>query len=346
MSSIIWYLYEFARKAWVEGFFNAKSELDIVEKPDRFRDFPDVVKENCIGCGACTLACPSPLAIKLIRDKDEDKEGLTYPEIDNRACIRCGFCAEVCPSKPKTIYCGENHLIEEPFNIVPSKRKYMIDDFLCIKCKECMNICQVNAIGEKDNKFYVDDGKCISCGDCLNVCPVKGAMKGIFLNNLEEQKSSIKFIVNKLEKYIESMEQELFNLPDKKILKLELPLLNFHDEIIEKISDEEIAFEVVENTINRLKINIILWDYDKCNQCKLCVDECPTGAIKVDSQSNTVKRNAEKCLRCSICYQTCPFGVVKYFVAKFFLEKDENYAFDSIIKITVKASQLAQWREY
>ncbi|MDR3063482.1 MAG: 4Fe-4S binding protein, partial [Methanobrevibacter sp.] len=170
--------------------------------------------------------------------------------------------------------------------------------------------------------------------------------KGIFLNNLEEQKSIIKLIVNKLEKYIESMEQDLFDLPDKKILKLELPLFNFHDEIIEKISDEEIAFEVVENTINRLKINIILWDYDKCNQCKLCVDECPTGAIKVDSQSSTVKRNAEKCLRCSICYQTCPFGVVKYFVAKFFLEKDENSAFDSIIKITVKASQLAQWREY
>ena len=42
MSSLIWYIYEFARKTWIDGFFDAKSKEDIAHKPDRFRDFPEV----------------------------------------------------------------------------------------------------------------------------------------------------------------------------------------------------------------------------------------------------------------------------------------------------------------
>ena len=144
MSSLMWYVYEFARKAWTGAFANAHSQPEISEKPERFRDFPTVHKEYCIGCGACTISCPSPNAIKLVRDEDsEDGEGLTYPVIKMGACIRCGFCAEVCPTDPKTLVCGENHLILPEFNIIPSKRQYIVDDYLCIKCKKCMKQCPV-----------------------------------------------------------------------------------------------------------------------------------------------------------------------------------------------------------
>ena len=90
MSSLIWYIYEFARKTWIDGFFDAKSKEDIAHKPDRFRDFPEVIKENCIGCGSCTASCPSPNAIKLVRDSDnEESIGLIYPVINKPACILC-----------------------------------------------------------------------------------------------------------------------------------------------------------------------------------------------------------------------------------------------------------------
>ena len=103
MSSLMWYIYDFARKAWAQGFANAKTSPEIVEKPSRFRNFPNVIKEYCIGCGACISSCPSPNAIKLVRDEDDEtKEGVTYPIINKSACIRCGFCAEVCPTEPKT----------------------------------------------------------------------------------------------------------------------------------------------------------------------------------------------------------------------------------------------------
>ena len=42
MSSVIWYLYEFARKSWAENFAAAKSDSEIMDTPSRFRDFPVV----------------------------------------------------------------------------------------------------------------------------------------------------------------------------------------------------------------------------------------------------------------------------------------------------------------
>jgi energy-converting hydrogenase A subunit P len=337
MSSVIWYLYEFARKSWVEGFLNAKSKKDIMEKPDRFRDFPEVLKENCIGCGTCTSSCPSPNAIKLVRDEDDkDSSGITYPVINNGACIRCGFCAEICPSEPKTLQCGENHFIKEKFSIIPSKRKFIIDDFLCINCRKCKLSCKVNAIEEINNRFVVNEKKCVACGDCLEACPVKGAMKGIFINNLEQQKAIIKLIVDKLEDFIESKQKELDELDNVSLLKINFPLSKLWDELIAILPDEEVTYDVAKNAINRLKIRFITWDEDKCKLCKLCVDECPTGAITFTENDTAVRHNKDKCLRCSNCYQTCPFSVVKYFIAKFLLEEDNN------ILITVKASSLSK----
>ena len=327
MSSIMWYLYEFARKSFIGGFADAKSKQDIMEKPDRFRDFPQVIEENCISCGACTQSCPSPHAIKLVRGSDEThSEGLVYPLINTRACIRCGFCAEVCPTEPKTIICGENHLIQYEYNVVPSKRQYVIDDFLCIKCKKCMSTCPAMAIYEKNNEFVVDQSKCVSCGNCLDVCPIKGAMKGFFIDNLENQKELINYVVNTLEEFVESKEEELINLPPEKTLRLTIPFSKIFKGALEILSDEEIALDIVENAVDRLKIKTITWDESKCAHCRLCVDECPTGAINYNEDTKEVKRDPNKCLRCSICYQTCPFNVVRYFTANFIIddEKDEK----------------------
>ena len=101
MSSLMWYIYDFARKAWASAFTDAKTNPEIAEKPERLRDFPKVNKEFCIGCGACKVTCPSPHAIKIVREMDDESgEGSTYPIINPSSCIRCGFCAEVCPTDP------------------------------------------------------------------------------------------------------------------------------------------------------------------------------------------------------------------------------------------------------
>ena len=341
MSSVIWYLYEFARKSWAESFAGAKTNPEIMETPDRFRDFPQVIPENCIACGACTAACPAPKAIKLVRSEDNShEEGITYPVINTRGCIRCGFCAEVCPTDPKALLCGENHLIREEFTILPVEKTFTIDDYLCIRCKKCMNTCPVEgAIFEEDNKIIIDKAKCISCGECLKTCPVKGAVKGIYVFNVQEQKQIIQLVVNTLEKRIEEEEENIKQLEGGEVFKVDLPIDGLVEAARNILDNDDLILDIIQKMTDRLKMRIITWDHGKCNDCRLCVKDCPSGAITYTKEGG-VQRNADKCLRCSVCYQTCPFGVVGYYVARFLL--DEPQLEGGVIRITVKASQLPQ----
>ncbi|MFH1361282.1 MAG: NIL domain-containing protein [bacterium] len=48
-------------------------------------------------------------------------------------------------------------------------------------------------------------------------------------------------------------------------------------------------------------------DWEKCNQCGVCVGICPTGALYVkDRHSMEVAFDAEKCIACELCIRPCP----------------------------------------
>lgn len=167
-------------------------------------------------------------------------------------------------------------------------------------------------------------------------------MRGVFVNNLEEQKKIINLAVSTLEEYIESKQDDLIQLGTDKLFLDELDFKPIFDKSLTILNDEEVVHEVLEDAINRLKIRIITWDADNCKKCQMCIPDCPTGAITFDNENDTIVRDKEKCLRCSICYQTCPFGVIKYFLAKFNLDTNDND--EEVIHISVKASQLAERR--
>jgi energy-converting hydrogenase A subunit P len=241
MSSAIWYLYEFARKKWMERFVNAKIDPEIAVAPSRFRDFPEVEKELCISCGACIFSCPSPGAIKLVRDEEQE---MIFPDINKASCIRCGFCVEVCPTEPKTLKTGENYLIMEEYQILPKEKVYIADEYLCIKCQKCLEACKVDAISFRDNKIEIDQSKCVSCGDCIEACSVKGAIKEIFISNVDEQKEIINLLIKTLEDWINAEVERIRKIPGfdpNHIIKLELPLDKFMDTSRSILDNDEVS---------------------------------------------------------------------------------------------------------
>lgn len=50
---------------------------------------------------------------------------------------------------------------------------------------------------------------------------------------------------------------------------------------------------------------------EMCTGCGICVDECPVGAIELDSNALAVIKDAE-CIRCGKCHDVCPQEAVRH----------------------------------
>ena len=199
MSSIIWYVYEFARKDWLERFFDARAKEEIVCAPDRFKGTPKVKEEYCIGCGACIRVCPTPGAIKLIR-----KEEKAVPMVNEKACIRCGFCGEICPTKSIKVGLMAEETAEL-VKLIPHELIYSIDESFCVACGRCVEVCPTKAI-EMDDTTRIKRENCIACGECNEVCPVEGAIKIIPVAEIESMREGLK----KLFSFLESVSEKEF----------------------------------------------------------------------------------------------------------------------------------------
>ncbi|HBO38455.1 MAG TPA: hydrogenase, partial [Pasteurellaceae bacterium] len=62
--------------------------------PD-FRGKPELNSDQCIVCGACTMACPS----NALSMRTDPENGVRSWLLFLGRCIFCGRCEEVCPTK-------------------------------------------------------------------------------------------------------------------------------------------------------------------------------------------------------------------------------------------------------
>ncbi len=144
-------------------------------------------------------------------------------------------------------------------------------------------------------------------------------------------------VVDTLEARIDLEHDEIKNITEGEVYKLDFPA----DVIIEKareiLPDDEIITDIIENITDRLKLRVVTWDKEKCTDCRLCVNECPSHAITYNPEEGVV-RDSDKCLKCSICHQTCPFGAIGYYIARFLFKPSTEG--ENIIHITIKSSDL------
>lgn len=58
----------------------------------------------------------------------------------------------------------------------------------------------------------------------------------------------------------------------------------------------------------------LVFDPDCCRLCKTCARKCPTGAIDVDKENRTWKRDVFSCVFCGDCIEACPKSCLSFVV--------------------------------
>ena len=66
----------------------------MVTPTSRFLDADTVMHSLCIGCGMCSLICPTKALHSHSIAGDEGRNPILHPTV----CNHCGSCAAVCPS--------------------------------------------------------------------------------------------------------------------------------------------------------------------------------------------------------------------------------------------------------
>lgn len=126
---------------------------------------PKWIKENCIQCGQCTLACPhSALRSILTQNQDESfpsaigiKDKQFKISLSPLDCTGCGVCAKTCPAIKKALE------MEEDFNLHEKKLKYEKDEKIISLPQNIFPPLTPKGLQFKQSLFRFS-GACAGCG--------------------------------------------------------------------------------------------------------------------------------------------------------------------------------------
>ncbi len=127
---------------------------------------------GCFGDGACADACNFG-ALKI------GKNGL--PEFDYNKCVGCGACSKACPQLLIEMLPATAKVLVQCNNREKGKAAMTNCKVSCISCGMCVRTCPKKAITLEDTPNgsipVIDYSKCVGCGLCTTKCPRKCLVK-------------------------------------------------------------------------------------------------------------------------------------------------------------------------
>ncbi len=122
--------------------------------PEGFRGLPRVNADKCIGCGACTLICPSH-ALRLV-----EEDGVLVLKHFVSRCIFCTMCADVCPQQAIVVTKDYELAALEQSELEASIAHMMAE------CKECSRRFASEKTLEKVKEILGEQPYLYLCPDC------------------------------------------------------------------------------------------------------------------------------------------------------------------------------------
>ncbi len=154
-------------------------------------------------------------------------------------------------------------------------------EFGCIGLGTCAAVCPFDAIrhGLPGSIPEIDPELCTGCGQCVEECPVD-------VIELVPAEKSVHVLCRSRDK--------------GKSVRQVCSVGCIACKACEKVCPVD-AIHVIDN--------IAIIDYDKCIECGLCADKCPTGCI--EGELKTVRAFiTEDCIGCTACAKICPVEAI------------------------------------
>lgn len=286
-----------------------------------------VNQDKCIGCMTCTRVCPSTGAINVGRTNK-------LPYINPGYCARCEECMHSCPSgairyssrkKSYKMY-SEIKSFDIVSSIVDNDMKRLSLDLISLnsvlkKVATAMSLefddqtfenfieCKVNDQMEKelgvvldssieinnfdrlfgsylmDRNIEVYSKKCIACGECYNVCPV-GAIEVNGPNPITINDNCV--------------------YCGKCVEKCQFDAIGAYDDYYYS-KDTDLYY--ARSYLYKQREADLSISSTKCQACGICVNNCPTNALKLNDDK--VEFVEEDCIYCRTCEAICPVDSIR-----------------------------------
>ncbi|BEP29934.1 RnfABCDGE type electron transport complex subunit B [Helicovermis profundi] len=156
-------------------------------------------------------------------------------------------------------------------------------EYGCMGLGSCVAVCPFDAIHiNEEGLAEVEPDKCTACGKCIEVCP----------------KDVIAYVPYEQLTVVDCNNKER-GAHVKKNCNVAC--------IACGICERSCPFDAI-----HVENLLAVIDYDKCTNCMICAEKCPTGSITADfNLRKTAEIIEEKCIGCTLCTKVCPVDAIE-----------------------------------